>query len=222
MTLDSKPIIGITTFLKPYETELGMRYEEVLDKSYIDMVTDAGAVPILLPTLNPTDASRAINHIDGIILSGGNDDNARDAFESRILVMVRDRKIPLLGVCRGFQMLNVALGGTLRRDVFGHCLDDGSMRIHQIGIESGSESAAIIGAKNARVACWHHYAVDNLAPDLRATGWADDGVIEILEHTHLPIIGVQWHPELLPDSDEARRIIAWLVSAARTFSRAKE
>ena len=209
-----KPIIGITTFLKPYETELGVRHEEVLDRSYIDMVTDAGAVPLLLPTLSPADASQAISNIDGIILSGGEDDSARDAFEARIVVIARDNRIPLLGVCRGIQILNVALGGTLRTDVSGHCLDDGGMRIQQISVAVGTESAKIVGSSDARVACWHHYAVGNIAPNLRVTGQADDGVVEILEHTNLPIIGVQWHPELLPDSAESRRIMRWLISAS--------
>ena len=212
--MTTKPLIGVTTFLKPYDTELGLRHEEVLDRSYVDMIVQVGGIPVLLPTLPVEDAARAIANLDGILLSGGEDDEAREAFESRLVTIASEQRIPLLGVCRGIQILNLALGGTLRRDIPDHCADNGSMRIREISITATSKFSNIVGSRRATVACWHHHAVGDIADDLQVSGLANDGVVEVVEHRSRPIIGVQWHPELLPESPEAKRVINWLISTA--------
>jgi gamma-glutamyl-gamma-aminobutyrate hydrolase PuuD len=205
-------------------------------------VTAAGGLPIMLPPLpDGTAASvvanaarRAIDGLDGLLLTGGADvDPARygaqplpttqaprhdrDAWEMALLATALDRDLPVLAVCRGIEVLNVARGGTLIQhlpDVVGHSghqPEPGVLGTSRVHFAEGSPVAAILGTE-AKVPCYHHQAVDRLGHDVEAVGWADDGTIEAaVVPGRRFAVAVQWHPE---DSDDPRLFEA-LAAAAR-------
>lgn len=183
-----------------------------------------------------------LDHVDGIVLSGGGDIEAhryggedleslydtsfdRDEFEIELVRAVARRRTPTLAICRGMQVVNVALGGTLIQDipteigsadhtVIGHAVFNGHQRVN---LEEGSKVARVIGATQLEVNSIHHQAVRSLAPDLRAVGWAEDGVVEAIEHQDgdWPLLAVQWHPEYLIDDPASHALFVGLVEAAR-------
>jgi putative glutamine amidotransferase len=169
----------------------------------------------LEPVLNP----ESLEGVSGLLLAGGTDidpelygqqkhpqaqkpDRARDLREFRLIQQAIERDIPVLAICRGLQMLNITLGGTLiqhlpNTDRHMHRTTDPSERIHEITVPSDSLLAAVIGAGQHGVNSRHHQAIDQLAPSLRATATsAEDGIIEAAElFDKTYIVGVQWHPE---------------------------
>jgi gamma-glutamyl-gamma-aminobutyrate hydrolase PuuD len=204
----------------------------LIARTYIDIVLDAGAVPVLLP---PVPASaQVVDRVDAVLLSGGRDVDPghygaaphpatgshpeRDAAELAILRRTLELDLPVLGVCRGAQLLNVALGGTLHQhlpDVVGHDGHNptlGEFTDVDVRLDPAGRVGAAVGPE-VLVRCHHHQAVDALAPGLVATGWAVDGTVEAVEHTGRPfVVGVQWHPE--EDATDVR-LVAALVAAAR-------
>ena len=149
---------------------------------------------------------------DGLVLPGGGDihpryygmdledcrgaDEKRDREELALAERFLDRGKPILGICRGLQVLNVALGGTLLQHVEGHGMADGRDGFHPVDTETGSFLGKIYGRRYV-VNTAHHQALDRLGAGLRAVQWAGDGVVEAVEHRELPVWGVQWHPERL-------------------------
>lgn len=203
----------------------------------------AGADPRFLGV--DADPRSALAGLDAIIFSGGTDvdpqryggdprlceppDLARDAFEFAALTVAGARGLPILGVCRGMQLINVALGGTLVEDIgsdvvlsIGH--DQKSERgmrddevSHTVSFDPASTLVGIVGATRARTNSLHHQAVSRVAPMLRAVGETSDRVIEAFE-TRDPsrfLLGVQWHPERLIDDAVSDRLYEALVAAAR-------
>lgn len=183
--------------------------------NYIRAVERAGgtAVPACCP---PADASG----YDGLVLCGGGDledryaggvnpapadvDGARDRSELALIPAFLDAGRPILGICRGHQLLNLVLGGTLIPDLPAagravHTRSEGRDRLHLVRAEAGSFADRLYGSVS-RVNSAHHQAVDRPAPCLRAVQWSEDGVPEALEHTSAPVWGVQWHPERLDGS----------------------
>jgi putative glutamine amidotransferase len=187
-------------------------------------VQRAGGLALMLPpdplvTENPDEL---LDHLDGLVLSGGcdiGDSPERDAFEIALGRAALERDMPLLGVCRGMQLLNVALGGGLvdhLPDVVGHeghRHTPGAFSDHRVTLADGSLAARVVGREQEAVKSHHHQGVDALGGGLVASGWAtEDGVIEAIEQPdHRFALGVLWHPE----EDEASRVLSALVEEAR-------
>jgi putative glutamine amidotransferase len=228
-----KPLIGLSPTPATHENRL----IEHVNRSYVDAVLRAGGIPLMLPVLDPADAAEVLGTLDGLILTGGDDvdplrygaaavaevrgvDAGRDAFELALVAAAAAAGIPVLGVCRGTQILNVAMGGTLVQhlpDVTDqpHCVRDRFAEpVHEVGIQAASRLAGIVGIDRLPVNSLHHQAVDALGAGLRAVAWAEDGVVEAIESIWPRMLGVQWHPELFPCHPGHDDLFRWLVAEA--------
>ena len=222
-----KPLIGITTVGDKYE-RFGYRYYS--PKSYAEAVLNAGGLPVLIPLnvleARDEEALRGIyERLDGVIIPGGGDvhpeyyqqyitphevkiNRTRDLVEINLAKWAYEDDRPLLGICRGHQVINVALGGTLIHDIpsqngtpISHDQPDDvspNELIHVVTVDADSKLANLLDATTVRVNSLHHQAIDDLAPLLKVTARAEDGIIEAVEVTDATFyIGVQWHPEWL-------------------------
>ncbi len=208
-----------------------------------------GGVPVLIPLgLDEEALSALLVHLDGLVLTGGGDiageeyrsdhpdfifdvDIDRDRVELFLARQAMAEQLPLLAICRGHQLLNVALGGTLYEDVLewmpGAIKHDffgeypRNHRAHAVAIEPGSKLAATLGQREARVNSLHHQGIRDLAPGLAAAAHAPDGLIEGIEAVDHPYaLGVQWHPEnLIHDAPEMLALFRGLVEAAAARER---
>jgi len=232
------PRIGLTTYVEDARWGVWNRPAVVLPQSYVAAVAAAGGLPVLLPpgaTAGPAAARRAVGAIEGLILTGGADVDPtcygaephpetqgarpdRDWWETDLLDAALAADVPVLAICRGVQVLNVARGGSLHQhlpDVVGHDghrpapAELGTTNVH---VEPGTPLAAILGA-DVKVPCYHHQAIDRLGDGIDAVGRAEDGTIEavVLPH-HRFALGVQWHPE---DGDDPRLFDALVAAATR-------
>lgn len=228
-----RPRIGVTTYLQTARHGVWEHEAAVLPRTYLDVVVRAGGTPILLPPLPEVDPD-VVGVLDGLVLSGGGDVDparygasphpltggtsaVRDGAEEALLRAALDADVPVLGVCRGMQVLNVALGGTLAQhlpEVAGH---DGhrpapaTFGRTRVRLDADSLLGGLLGAE-VEVECYHHQAIDVLAPSLTAVGRADDGTVEAVELCGPRFaVGVQWHPEQTGDD---LRLFHGLVSAA--------
>jgi putative glutamine amidotransferase len=229
------PLIGITT---PSQGETRLY---CVRSEYVDAVRLAGGVPILLPPGEPEESAFILERVDGLMLSGGGDidpvfyqgaphpmiysvDSKRDRFEYALAQLALATDIPLLGICRGLEMLVVASGGTLVShvpDEFGeatrHRTHQSLPSEHCVQIAPESRLAKVIGTKEATIFSWHHQAASTVPLGWRVTAQAPDGVIEALEHEHHPwAIALQWHPELSINDPQQQRIFQAFVEAAHT------
>ena len=210
------PVIGISAYSEVARWRAWEQRATLLPQNYVDRVAQAGGVPVLLPPVPGIEA--AIAHLDGLIISGGPDVEPwrygaepdptvvtrpdRDAAEFALFEAALAAGLPVLGICRGMQLINVALGGTLIQhlpDVFGHDehspVADG-MGEHKVSVAASTGLADLAGAGLHAVPTHHHQGIDRLADGLVATAWAQDGLIEAFERPGHPfLIGVQWHPE---------------------------
>jgi putative glutamine amidotransferase len=212
-----------------------------LPKVYFEAVYLAGGIPVLLPP-QPVDAAIArsvLDRIDGLIVAGGKDvDPARygqaalpttdeprpdrDEWESSLLLAAIETGVPFLGICRGLQVLNVALGGTLHQhlpDVVGserYNLGGGVFAENEVFVEPATELAALLGGGETLIGkSYHHQAIDKLGEHLAISARSDDGTVQAVEVEGVPFgIAVQWHPENTP---EDLRLFAGLVNAAREY-----
>jgi putative glutamine amidotransferase len=231
------PIVGITTSGR---NETG---HFCVSGRYGDAVQAAGGIPILLPPNQPAPA-RILDIVDGLIFAGGGDmdptiysgpahpdiyavDRERDTFELSLARLALTSEIPVLAICRGMQVFNVASGGDLVTHIpdlydltVPHRLDHPLCAIeHSIQIEPNSRLAAIIAATTATVASFHHQAVRTIPPTWQQVAWATDGVVEALEHQHHPwLIAVQWHPELSSTDPAQQRLFQSFVQAAEAYA----
>lgn len=204
-----------------------------LNTAYITALELAGLVPVVVPPLLDASAVRAvIAATDGLVLTGGEDvdpalygqprherlstvNRPRDETEIALVLAAREARKPVLAICRGPQLLNVALGGTLIQDIAslvpgalahepegGHDVRD--VRTHEVNIEPGSRAAAAVGETRISVNSLHHQSVLDPAPGLRITARAPDGIIEAVESEDDDwwVLAVQWHPEEMNDSPE--------------------
>jgi putative glutamine amidotransferase len=230
----SRPVIGICTSIE--RAAWGPWHETLANlspRSYSLTVQAAGGLALLLPPDDETaeHPGELLDLVNGLLLAGGSDvDPAsygarphpetgpgwpeRDRFELALAHAALERDMPVLGVCRGMQMLNVALGGTLAQhldDVVTHRHTPGAFSDHEVRLAEGSLAARVVGSDRTAVKSHHHQGVDELGEGLVAVGWADD-VVEAIE---LPgkrfALGVLWHPE----EDERSNVIGALVEAAR-------
>jgi gamma-glutamyl-gamma-aminobutyrate hydrolase PuuD len=207
----SKPIIGITSgFNSEGDVFLRRRYCLAIEK--------AGGVPLILPPSEDTEAVLSI--CDGILLSGGGDVRPekygiyeydpkllfevfeeRDDFELKLSRLAYERDLPILAICRGVQVLNVALGGTLLIDIPNHrqtlARHESS---HRVNVEPESILCNLTGQVQLNVNSFHHQAIDKTAPVLRVSAISDDRIIEAVEAENKRfVLGVQWHPEHMHD-----------------------
>jgi putative glutamine amidotransferase len=214
-----RPLIGISSYPRT-----GKREEYGLPTGYVDAVRAAGGTPIIFPP-GEADPEPLLDIVDGLILSGGGDispkryagadhemvygvSEERDAFElalARVAIGRVDR--PLLCICRGLQVLNVALGGDLHVHLDDHRHPERLPIKHSAHISGESQLAKALGATDVTVLSWHHQAVNRPGQNLRAVAWASDGVIEALEHESHPFcLAVQWHPEMQLDDPVQQRL----------------
>jgi putative glutamine amidotransferase len=234
-----RPLIGVTTSeLRPSGAGTLRRHGEpphaemALGMTYMRAIEAAGGMPVVLPPLG--DAATYVDRLDGICLSGGPDldpgaygagerhpelgptEPSLDSFELALARAADERGLPLLGICRGAQALNVARGGTLHQHLPGHRqTEPATATTHSVLVDPGTRLAALLGTDLLRVNSFHHQAVDRLGGGLRAVAHAADGTVEGVE---MPgsrfVVGVQWHVEGLVGQPRHRVLFEALVTAA--------
>ena len=231
---NGRPVIGITTGGRSEKTIHSVHYDEYyhVPALYVDAVRRAGGLPILLPP-GETNWQDWLDVVDAVIISGGADVNPaeydgntqhqqltkidleRDASEITLARYVAEQKqIPTLCVCRGMQLLNVALGGSLHehipdvREQDIHRGPTGGWAVQKASIDSESLLARVTGTSEVETYSGHHQAVDKIAPGLQVVASAPDGIVEALELNRHPwLIAVQWHPEVSAKSDSTQQAI---------------
>ncbi|NUU25091.1 MAG: gamma-glutamyl-gamma-aminobutyrate hydrolase family protein [Streptomycetaceae bacterium] len=228
----ARPVIGISAYSEQAKWAAWDMQATLLPQAYVDRVAAAGGLPVLLPSV--PDLVQMTDRLDGLIIAGGGDIDparyrseahertgyvrpARDSAELALAERALDVRMPLLGICRGLQVLNVLLGGTLIQhlpDVLGderHAPAPGRFGRHAVTLVAGSRTAQLYGRTELDVATYHHQGVDTVGADLVVTGRAPDGTVEALELPGVPFaVAVQWHPEM--DADLS--VFTGLVAAA--------
>ena len=231
----TRPVVGICAAVETVSWGPWTADAEMMPRTYTLAAQRAGALVLLLP---PDDVAAEspddlLDRLDGLILAGGIDvDPAaygarphpevretrpeRDRFELALAHRALERELPLLGICRGLELLNVAFGGTLsqhleRLDLHRHTA--GAFGDHEVRLEAGSLAAEVAGADRLSVLSHHHQGLDELGEGLVASGWSEpDGLVEAIEMPQLRfVLGVLWHPE----QDERSAVVGGLVKAAR-------
>jgi putative glutamine amidotransferase len=236
-----RPVIGITTYDGNSPSGLPI---VAVQTAYIRAILQAGGVPVLLPNqLGREDWAGLVSRLDGILLTGGGDiaphlfsgaphpkvgdvDEERDSLELPLLRFAVDEGLPFLGICRGCQVVNVALGGTLYThipdqvptDIRHDCYPElpRTHLAHPVRVEEDSQISKILGEAILQVNSLHHQAIKDLAAPLKPVAYAPDGLIEAVELPGHPFgYAVQWHPEWLTDQQPTRNLFKAFVEAAR-------
>ena len=241
MSSTDSPLIALSATTR--ETDGVQRVR--LNAAYVRAVESAGLTPIIVPPFaNPQLAAGILDSVSGLVLTGGEDVDpslygadrhpelgpvncSRDLTELALLAAARERKLPTLAICRGIQVVNVGLGGTLVQDLPSqhegagkHELDEErTSRVHVVRVDPTSNLANIFGAQSLDVNSIHHQAVERLGDAMRVSARAEDGVIEGVESDDPDwwMVGVQWHPEELTTTPEPwdRRLFAAFAEACR-------
>ena len=238
-----KPLIGISLGYSDKKNSV--------NNTYINSVLMNGGVPYLIPVTDDVEVLRQIvAQLDGIIFTGGEDfapayygkeeheklgevNVTRDTYDLTLFKLATDRNIPTLGICRGLQLINVGMGGTLYQDLPAEKPSDinhrqqeeGTVPTHGVSVVEGSMMHQILGEKDIQVNTFHHQAIDKLAPGLKIVGWSNDSVPELIEaYPHRQIIGTQFHPEIFTANGDALmgKLFKFLVNKADTFKMAKD
>ena len=227
------PVIGITTYGRNKDGDFHLPGE------YVDAVRRAGGLPILLAP-GEQNVEAVFDLVDGLIFAGGGDidpacyrgtkhaavsrvDRERDTFELELAKLALQDTRPVLGICRGFQILNVAGGGDLEPhlpDVVGdsvaHRTPEGDVTEHTVAVDPSSRLAEVLGENPVRVVSKHHQGIRTVAPAWRGVARAEDGVVEALENPNHPwMIAVLWHPELSPGQAAQQRLFEALIRKAK-------
>ena len=236
------PLVALTATTKTMDGIVRVR----LNEAYTNAARAAGLAPVVLPPIDGTELAPILDAVAGVILTGGEDvdpgaygairaptvadpHRQRDACELSVARMARERGMPTLAICRGIQLVNVALGGTLVQDIpserpssINHDLPKARAdRLHAVSITPGSKLASAVGSTDITVNSSHHQAVDRLAKGLNVTARAPDGIIEGVEWTGDDwwMLGVQWHPEELVGDTKAwdRGLFSAFAEQVRAF-----
>jgi putative glutamine amidotransferase len=236
-----KPIIGVT-----------LNFEEGkynLNSPYIQSIIQAGGIPVGLPYVGEQDVGEVLGPVDGLLLTGGGDINPllfgeephpklgsvltqRDVSEIALTKAALQKKIPIFGVCRGLQILNVAFGGTIYQDLYSqapnrdHLLKHAQKSprdetSHLVHIKEDTKLRKLLQQSRIEVNSFHHQAINRMADDLVVCGMSSDGVIEAIEHPkHSFCIGVQWHPEelVMVKDVPSRKLFEAFVQASKVKS----
>jgi putative glutamine amidotransferase len=219
-----------------------------VNEAYTNALVAAGVVPVVLPPVEPAMAVASLTDIAGLVLTGGEDidptlfgepvhpatgapHRRRDAYELALAREAHERRIPTLAICRGAQVMNVALGGTLVQDIPSERpsrivhdpAGQRAERVHGIEIDPHSQLARVVGASAIATNSSHHQSVDRIGRDLRIVARAGDGIVEAIESTDPAwwMVAVQWHPEELTATPEDwdRRLFAAFGDAVRANGR---
>src|SRR6478752_3059261 len=241
---DRMPVIGLTTYLEQAKQGVWDVRAAFLPQQYFDAVTASGGIAVLLPPQPAPDAaaSAVLDGLGGLILTGGLDvqpelygaerhpltDPARpdrDGWELALFRGAEERRMPVLAICRGLQLVNVARGGTLHQhlpEALGterYRVGGGVFATNEVAVEGGSRLSELVGDGALEVHSYHHQGIDRLGSGLAVTASTDDGLTQAFESTGEGyLIGVQWHPE---ENAEDRRLFAGLVAAASDFARSR-
>ena len=231
----------MTSLDRDVPSGLGVMRSATVHHRFGEFIADAGGVPVFAD--HHADPIALAERVDAVVINGGGDvaperygaaahartcdvEEQRDEFEIELVRAAARYGMPVLGICRGIQLVNVALGGTLvqhvpdavgeehmRRDVW-------DRRVHDVDLHAGSLLAELYGRDRLGVNTLHHQAVDRPAPGLRIAAWAPDGTIEGVEAPEGAIIGIQWHPELMarPAADEHAVLFRWLLDPSPAAS----
>lgn len=238
------PLIGVSGSVDERERE------NVMMRCYARAVLSGGAMPVLLsPDMDDDMLDSCLAKLDGVLLAGGTDvDPAlygetpvyelgevtplRDQFEMRLVKKAYALGMPVLGICRGIQCLNVAMGGTLWQDLPSQFRTEKGERplahsqkrpdyyqSHSVYVKEGTKMHSIVKADSLRVNSFHHQAVKDVAEGMIVSAVSTDGVIEAIEHPDLPFfVGIQWHPERYFDrTEDAKAVFAAFAQAAREY-----
>ncbi|MER5810288.1 gamma-glutamyl-gamma-aminobutyrate hydrolase family protein [Streptomyces sp. NPDC002033] len=224
-----RPLIGITTYVEE-STRYGVwdLPTSLVPTGYYELVQAAGGAAVLLPPDETARAAEVLGRVDGLIVAGGPDVDpvrygaardprtgapatVRDEWELALTGAALESGTPFLGICRGMQALNVALGGTLIQHIDGHVHAPGVTSWHPVRPVAGTRYAALV-PEVAEVPTYHHQAVDRLGRNLVVSAYAEDGTVEAIEDPDRSrwVMGVQWHPE----RDKDTRVMAALIEAA--------
>lgn len=232
------PRVGVSGHPRIVDTVVGPTLLHTASRFYVDSVRRAGGLPLVLPVLAPGDVPELLDAVDALVLTGGGDvcpssygaerwpetdfvDPERDAFDFALVREAVRRGLPVLATCRGMQVVNVALGGTLVQHVPAvtgaehrhyERYDEG---VHPVRVEPESRLAEALGRCELEVNSLHHQAVDGLAPGFRAVAWSPDGTVEAIEQVgNGRLVAVQWHPELMERHPEQQGLFRRLVAQA--------
>ena len=247
--MNIKPLIGISANYGDNNSKLA--------ENYYKSVVAVGGVPVIIPVTDDLATIEAIvGRLDGILLSGGGDmhpryyneepipengtpDELRDRYDVTLIKSAVEYQLPVLGICRGMQVINTVFGGSLYQDINVQYADkqpmchsqneERSVTTQTASVVADSLLYSIVSCNTLPINSIHHQAVKRIADGFRAVAFADDGICEAIESLYYPILGVQWHPEHLSGADAAgehfdnphRKIFGWLVDEAKIFSRAK-
>ncbi len=247
--MNIKPLIGISANYGDNNSKLA--------ENYYKSVVAVGGVPVIIPVTDDLATIEAIvGRLDGILLSGGGDmhpryyneepipengtpDELRDRYDVSLIKSAVEYQLPVLGICRGMQVINTVFGGSLYQDINVQYADkqpmchsqneERSVTTQTTSVVADSLLYSIVSCNTLPINSIHHQAVKRIADGFRAVAFADDGICEAIESLYYPILGVQWHPEHLSEADAVgehydnphRKIFGWLVDEAKIFSRAK-
>ncbi len=231
--------IGITI---SHATTGELAFRNHVPDVYVELIARAGGAPVLIPVGYPLDKLKALRaRLDGLLLTGGDDidpalfggqphpkvsgiDAGRDSLEMALVRMAVETDWPFFAICRGVQVMNVALGGTLYTDIDDQlpgALKHGLWGVyardylaHEVRLQAGSRLETLMGER-AGVNSFHHQGVQKIGAGLAATAWATDGLVEGLELAGHPFgLGVQWHPECIPQAEDHQALFRAFVAAA--------
>lgn len=237
----TRPKIGLTSGRAGVPVTEGELQSYYIGRAYVRAVIRAGGAPVIFPAVDEeveAVAAAALEGIDGLVLPGGCDispalyggrsdaaldaDPVRDAFELAILEGALERELPVLGVCRGMELINVHRGGSLRDGVSHPAAHDiqvedlGRVRVHDVNVLEGTLAHRVFGRNRVEATCVHHQAPDAIGDGLVASVLADDGAIEAVEDAERELLGLIWHPELGLERNATHQLpYDWVVERAR-------